>query len=44
MHLLGDLANSDVIMNNPLFLGTYPGNTEPMLQAEIGLIKNFCKY
>ena len=43
MRLVGDLADSDVIMNNTLFLGTYPGLTEPMLQAEIGVIQEFVK-
>jgi CDP-6-deoxy-D-xylo-4-hexulose-3-dehydrase len=43
MRLVGDLADSDMIMNNTLFLGTYPGLTEPMLQAEIGVIQAFAK-
>ena len=41
MRLVGDLADSDLIMNNTLFLGTYPGLTPEMLQAEIDLIKTF---
>jgi len=40
MRLVGDLGGADAIMNNTLFLGTYPGLTEQMLQAEIGVIKN----
>jgi CDP-6-deoxy-D-xylo-4-hexulose-3-dehydrase len=43
MRLVGELADSDQIMNNTLFLGTYPGLTGPMLQAEIQVIKKFCK-
>lgn len=43
MRIVGDLADSDVIMNSTLFLGTYPGLTEPMLQAEIGVIQAFVK-
>lgn len=43
MRIVGDLADSDVIMNRTLFLGTYPGLTEPMLQAEIGVIQAFVK-
>jgi CDP-6-deoxy-D-xylo-4-hexulose-3-dehydrase len=43
MRLVGKLADSDLIMNSTLFLGTYPGLTEPMLQAEIGVIQKFCK-
>ena len=39
---VGDLADSDVIMNSTLFLGTYPGLTAEMLNAEIGVISSFC--
>jgi hypothetical protein len=28
-------------MNSTLFLGTFPGLTEPMLQAEIDVINKF---
>ena len=38
---VGDLADSDVIMNSTLFLGTYPGLTAEMLNAEIGVIQAF---
>lgn len=41
MRLVGDLAESDQIMNNTLFLGTYPGLTAQMLQVEIDVIKSF---
>jgi CDP-4-dehydro-6-deoxyglucose reductase, E1 len=40
---VGDLADSDVIMNSTLFLGTYPGLTAEMLEAEIEVIQNFVK-
>jgi CDP-4-dehydro-6-deoxyglucose reductase, E1 len=43
MRLVGELDGADTIMNNTLFLGTYPGLTEQMLQAEIGVIKNLLK-
>jgi CDP-6-deoxy-D-xylo-4-hexulose-3-dehydrase len=43
IRLVGDLADSDDIMNSTLFLGTYPGLTEPMLQAEIWVIQAFVK-
>ena len=33
MRIVGDLVDSDSIMNNTLFLGTYPGLTDSMLQA-----------
>jgi CDP-6-deoxy-D-xylo-4-hexulose-3-dehydrase len=41
MRLVGDLGESDQIMNNTLFLGTYPGLTAQMLQVEINVIKSF---
>ena len=41
MRIVGDLVDSDQIMNNTLFLGTYPGLTQEMLQAEIDVIKTF---
>ena len=37
-----ELKSSDIIMNNTLFLGTYPGLTIEMLQAEIDIIGQFC--
>ena len=40
---VGDLADSDVIMNTTLFLGTYPGLTAEMLAAEIEVIQNFVR-
>ena len=39
---VGSLAGSDQIMNHNLFLGTYPGLTEPMLNHTINVITNFC--
>jgi CDP-6-deoxy-D-xylo-4-hexulose-3-dehydrase len=38
---VGELADSDVIMNSTLFLGTYPGLTAEMLATEIGVIQTF---
>jgi CDP-6-deoxy-D-xylo-4-hexulose-3-dehydrase len=38
---IGKLQNSDQIMENTLFLGTYPGLTIDMLNHEIRVIKNF---
>jgi len=43
MRIVGHLPDADAIMNNTLFLGTYPGLTEAMLQAEIGVIQAFVK-
>jgi CDP-6-deoxy-D-xylo-4-hexulose-3-dehydrase len=38
---VGDLADSDVIMNSTLFLGTYPGLSAEMLSVEIRVIQAF---
>ncbi len=42
LRVVGDLEGSDEIMNSTLFLGTYPGLTIAMLQAEIETITSFC--
>ena len=42
LRVIGDLKNSDTIMNNTLFLGTYPGLSIEMLEAEIAVITSFC--
>lgn len=42
LRVVGDLAHSDQIMNNTLFLGTYPGLTAEMLKVEISVIREFC--
>jgi CDP-6-deoxy-D-xylo-4-hexulose-3-dehydrase len=42
MRLVGELVGSDQIMNSTLFLGTYPGLTEQMVQAEVEVIKSYC--
>jgi CDP-6-deoxy-D-xylo-4-hexulose-3-dehydrase len=39
--VVGELLNSDLIMNNALFLGTYPGLEDSMLQREIDVISKF---
>ena len=36
-----ETTGSDQIMNDTLFLGTYPGLTEPMLDFEIQTINNY---
>ena len=41
LRVVGNLADSDQIMKNTLFLGTYPGLTNEMLQAEIRVIQAF---
>jgi CDP-6-deoxy-D-xylo-4-hexulose-3-dehydrase len=41
LRVVGNLADSDRIMTNTLFLGTYPGLTTEMVQTEIGVIQSF---
>ncbi len=41
LRISNDLKGSDYIMNNILFLGTYPGLTKEMLDEEIKVIINF---
>jgi CDP-6-deoxy-D-xylo-4-hexulose-3-dehydrase len=41
LRLATSMEGSDEIMNSTLFLGTFPGLTEPMLQAEIDVINKF---
>lgn len=43
LRVVGDLEGSDKIMLSTLFLGTYPGLTDPMLNKEINVIQSFCK-
>jgi len=41
LRVVGELSGSDEIMNTTLFLGTYPGLTQPMLNHEISVIRRF---
>lgn len=41
MRLIGSLENSDYIMNNTLFLGTYPGLTHSMIDRMAKVIAEF---
>lgn len=43
LRLASGMEGSDEIMNNTLFLGTYPGLTMAMLQEEITTIGSFCQ-
>jgi len=43
LRVVGKMEGSDEIMNNTLFLGTYPGLTDQMLAHEVDVITNFCK-
>ena len=42
LRVVGEMEGSDEIMNTTLFLGTYPGLTKEMLEAEIAVIRSFC--
>ena len=42
LRVVGKLEGSDEIMNTALFLGTYPGLSNEMLEAEIEVIRSFC--
>ena len=39
--VVGNLRNTDYIMNNTLWIGVYPGMTQPMLQYMIDTVKEF---
>lgn len=43
LRVLGVMEGSDEIMNNSLFLGTYPGITDLMVKNVIKVINNFVK-
>ena len=41
--VVGNLAGADQIMNEVLFIGTYPGLTRPMLDYMVDIIRTFVK-
>jgi CDP-6-deoxy-D-xylo-4-hexulose-3-dehydrase len=41
LRVVGEMVGSDEIMNNTMFLGTYPGLTDAMLETEIKTIALF---
>lgn len=41
LRVIGAMEGADEIMNNTLFLGTYPGLTDAMLQAQVRVIGSF---
>lgn len=41
--VIGDLKNTDIVMNNSFFLGTYPGLTSDMIDYCLEIISNFIK-
>ena len=41
--IVGEMMGADILMNQGLFLGTYPGLTQAMLDYEIEQIQQFVK-
>ena len=41
IRVVEEMVGSDEIMTSTLFLGTYPGLTETMLNREVQVISNF---
>jgi CDP-6-deoxy-D-xylo-4-hexulose-3-dehydrase len=41
LRVVGEIKGSDAIMNNTLFLGTYPGLTTTMLRQEIQILHSY---
>jgi CDP-4-dehydro-6-deoxyglucose reductase, E1 len=41
--VIGDLSNTDYVMNNTFWIGLYPGLTEEMLKYTASIIRQFCQ-
>jgi CDP-6-deoxy-D-xylo-4-hexulose-3-dehydrase len=41
--VVGDLAGADRIMNEAVFIGTYPGLSPAMIDYMVDTIRNFAK-
>jgi len=41
--VVGELTNTDIIMNDTFWIGVYPGMTPPMLEMMVKTIREFCK-
>jgi CDP-4-dehydro-6-deoxyglucose reductase, E1 len=41
--VVGDLSNTDRVMNNAFWIGLYPGLTEEMLKYTASIIRQFCR-
>ncbi|MBR4786465.1 MAG: lipopolysaccharide biosynthesis protein RfbH [Bacteroidales bacterium] len=41
--VVGELTNTDRIMNDTFWIGVYPGMTQPMLEMMVKTIREFCK-
>lgn len=40
--VVGELTNTDYVMENTFWIGVYPGMTQPMLQHMVDTIREFC--
>ena len=40
--IAGDLKNTDIVMRDSLWLGVYPGMTQPMLDYMVQTVQDFC--
>lgn len=40
--VVGELTNTDIIMNDTFWIGVYPGMTQPMLEMMVKTIREFC--
>jgi CDP-4-dehydro-6-deoxyglucose reductase, E1 len=41
--VVGDLVNTDYVMNNTFWIGLYPGLTEDMLKYTARIVRDFCR-
>ena len=41
LRIIGEMTGADQLMNEAIFLGTYPGLTEAMLDREVAVIRDF---
>lgn len=41
--VIGDLSNTDYVMNNTFWIGLYPGLTEDMLKYTASTMRDFCR-
>ena len=43
LRIIGEMTGADQLMNEAIFLGTYPGLTKEMMDYEIEVIRNFVR-
>ena len=41
VRVIGEMSGADQLMNEAIFLGTYPGLTEEMVNREVAVIHKF---